>query len=63
MHFLWVILIGLIAGIIAKFIVPGEKNEPKGLLSKLDDRSQLSFFSMLMRVADCLKFPAAMARD
>ena len=32
MHFLWVILIGLIAGIIAKFIVPGEKNEPKGFI-------------------------------
>ena len=30
MHFLWVILIGLIAGIIAKFIVPGDKNEQKG---------------------------------
>jgi uncharacterized membrane protein YeaQ/YmgE (transglycosylase-associated protein family) len=30
MHFLWVILIGLIAGIIAK--VSGEKNEPKGFI-------------------------------
>lgn len=31
MHILWVILIGFVAGIIAKFITPGE-NEPKGFI-------------------------------
>jgi uncharacterized membrane protein YeaQ/YmgE (transglycosylase-associated protein family) len=30
-HILWVILIGFVAGIIAKFITPGE-NEPKGFI-------------------------------
>jgi uncharacterized membrane protein YeaQ/YmgE (transglycosylase-associated protein family) len=32
MNFLWAIFIGLIAGIIAKFIVPGDTNEPKGFI-------------------------------
>jgi hypothetical protein len=31
MHFLWVILIGSVAGM-AKLIVPGDKNEPKGFV-------------------------------
>ena len=32
MHFLWVNSYRLIAGMIAKFIVPGEKNAPKGFI-------------------------------
>jgi uncharacterized membrane protein YeaQ/YmgE (transglycosylase-associated protein family) len=32
MNFLWAIFIGLIAGIIAKLIVPGDTNEPKGFI-------------------------------
>ena len=31
MHFLWLILIGFIAGLIAKFLHPG-KNEPAGFI-------------------------------
>jgi uncharacterized membrane protein YeaQ/YmgE (transglycosylase-associated protein family) len=31
MHFLWIILIGFIAGLIAKLVTPGE-NEPKGFI-------------------------------
>jgi uncharacterized membrane protein YeaQ/YmgE (transglycosylase-associated protein family) len=31
MHILWIILIGLIAGVIAKLVTPGE-NEPKGFI-------------------------------
>jgi len=32
MGILWTILIGLIAGIVAKFLVPGERNEPSGFV-------------------------------
>jgi uncharacterized membrane protein YeaQ/YmgE (transglycosylase-associated protein family) len=32
MHFLWIILIGFIAGIIAKLIHPGPNNEPSGFI-------------------------------
>ena len=32
MGILWVIIIGLIAGIIAKFLVPGSTNEPAGFI-------------------------------
>ncbi len=32
MGIIWTIIIGLIAGIIAKFIVPGSKNEPSGFI-------------------------------
>jgi len=32
MGIVWTIIIGLIAGIIAKFIVPGSKNEPSGFI-------------------------------
>ena len=32
MGIIWTIIIGLIAGIIAKFIVPGSKNEPSGFV-------------------------------
>ena len=31
MHFLWTILIGFIAGVVAKFIMPGP-NEPSGFI-------------------------------
>jgi uncharacterized membrane protein YeaQ/YmgE (transglycosylase-associated protein family) len=31
MHILWIIVIGLIAGMIAKFVTPGD-NEPKGFI-------------------------------
>lgn len=31
MHILWTILIGLVAGIVAKFLVPGDK-EPSGFI-------------------------------
>jgi hypothetical protein len=31
MHILWIILIGFIAGVIAKLVTPGE-NEPKGFI-------------------------------
>jgi uncharacterized membrane protein YeaQ/YmgE (transglycosylase-associated protein family) len=30
MGILWTIIIGLIAGIVAKFLVPGTRNEPSG---------------------------------
>ena len=32
MGIIWTIIIGLVAGIVAKFIVPGSKNEPSGLV-------------------------------
>ena len=32
MGIIWTILIGLVAGIVAKFIVPGSKNEPSGFI-------------------------------
>ena len=32
MGFIWTIIIGFLAGIIAKFLMPGEKNEPSGFI-------------------------------
>jgi uncharacterized membrane protein YeaQ/YmgE (transglycosylase-associated protein family) len=32
MEIVWTIIIGLVAGIIAKFLVPGSKNEPSGFI-------------------------------
>ena len=32
MGIIWTIIIGLVAGIVAKFIVPGSKNEPSGFI-------------------------------
>ena len=32
MHILWVIIIGFIAGVIAKFFHPGSANEPSGFI-------------------------------
>ena len=32
MEIVWTIIIGLIAGVIAKFLVPGSKNEPSGFI-------------------------------
>ncbi len=32
MGILWTIVIGLIAGIVAKFLVPGTRNEPSGYI-------------------------------
>jgi uncharacterized membrane protein YeaQ/YmgE (transglycosylase-associated protein family) len=32
MSIIWTIIIGLIAGIVAKFLYPGSKNEPKGFV-------------------------------
>ena len=32
MSILWTIIIGFIVGVIAKFIIPGDKNEPKGFI-------------------------------
>jgi len=32
MHILWIILIGFIAGLIAKFLHPGSSNEPSGFV-------------------------------
>jgi uncharacterized membrane protein YeaQ/YmgE (transglycosylase-associated protein family) len=32
MGIIWTIVIGLIAGIIAKFIMPGSNNEPSGFV-------------------------------
>ena len=32
MGIIWTIIIGLIAGIVAKFLVPGSKNEPSGFV-------------------------------
>lgn len=31
-HILWTIIIGFIVGVIAKFIMPGDKTEPKGFI-------------------------------
>ena len=32
MHILWLIIIGFVAGIIAKFLHPGSSNEPSGFI-------------------------------
>ena len=32
MGIIWTIIIGFVAGIIAKFLMPGEKNEPSGFI-------------------------------
>jgi uncharacterized membrane protein YeaQ/YmgE (transglycosylase-associated protein family) len=32
MGFIWTIIIGLLAGVIAKFLMPGERNEPSGFI-------------------------------
>ena len=32
MGIIWTIIIGLVAGIVAKFLVPGSKNEPSGFV-------------------------------
>ena len=32
MHFLWTIIIGFVAGVIARFFHPGNKYEPKGFI-------------------------------
>ena len=32
MHILWTIIIGFIVGVIAKFIMPGDKHQPKGFI-------------------------------
>lgn len=32
MTILWWILVGLVAGVLAKFLMPGDKKEPKGCL-------------------------------
>ena len=32
MGIIWTIVIGLVAGVIAKFIMPGTKNEPSGFV-------------------------------
>ena len=32
MHILWTIIIGFVAGVIAKFLHPGSKNEPSGFI-------------------------------
>jgi uncharacterized membrane protein YeaQ/YmgE (transglycosylase-associated protein family) len=32
MEIVWTIIIGLVAGIIAKFLVPGSRNEPSGFI-------------------------------
>jgi uncharacterized membrane protein YeaQ/YmgE (transglycosylase-associated protein family) len=32
MHIVWTIIIGFIVGVIAKFIMPGDKSEPKGFI-------------------------------
>ncbi len=32
MGIIWTIIIGFIAGVIAKFIMPGDKNEPSGFV-------------------------------
>ena len=32
MSILWTIIIGFVVGIIAKFIMPGDKSEPKGFI-------------------------------
>jgi len=33
MSILWTIIIGFIVGVIAKFLMPGDKYEPKGFIS------------------------------
>jgi uncharacterized membrane protein YeaQ/YmgE (transglycosylase-associated protein family) len=32
MGFIWTIIIGFVAGVIAKFLMPGETNEPSGFI-------------------------------
>jgi uncharacterized membrane protein YeaQ/YmgE (transglycosylase-associated protein family) len=32
MHILWTIIIGFVIGVIAKFIMPGDKTEPTGFI-------------------------------
>jgi uncharacterized membrane protein YeaQ/YmgE (transglycosylase-associated protein family) len=32
MNILWTIIIGFVAGVVAKFIMPGDKLEPKGFI-------------------------------
>jgi uncharacterized membrane protein YeaQ/YmgE (transglycosylase-associated protein family) len=32
MGILWTIIIGLVAGVVAKFLVPGDRNEPSGFV-------------------------------
>src|ERR1700739_2518745 len=32
MTILWIIIIGFIVGVVAKFIMPGDKSEPKGFI-------------------------------
>jgi uncharacterized membrane protein YeaQ/YmgE (transglycosylase-associated protein family) len=32
MSFLWAIIIGFIAGVLAKFLMPGDKHEPSGFI-------------------------------
>jgi uncharacterized membrane protein YeaQ/YmgE (transglycosylase-associated protein family) len=32
MHILWTIIIGFIVGVIAKFLMPGDKYEPQGFI-------------------------------
>ena len=32
MSILWTIIIGFVAGVVAKFIMPGDKSEPKGFI-------------------------------
>jgi uncharacterized membrane protein YeaQ/YmgE (transglycosylase-associated protein family) len=32
MHIVWTIIIGFIAGVVAKLIMPGDKAEPKGFI-------------------------------
>jgi uncharacterized membrane protein YeaQ/YmgE (transglycosylase-associated protein family) len=32
MGVIWTIIIGFVAGVIAKFLMPGEKNEPSGFI-------------------------------
>ena len=32
MSILWTIIIGFIVGVIAKFLMPGDKTEPKGFI-------------------------------
>ena len=32
MGIIWTIIIGLVAGVVAKFIVPGSRNEPSGFV-------------------------------
>lgn len=32
MSILWIVIVGFIVGVIAKFIMPGDKSEPKGFI-------------------------------